>query len=492
MAQTRKVLLANGILTLLFFSAFFVFQFWLEPLSDFPRKDEYQSLLSALHFPVYTPNVYIHWLRFWAHWFPDFFSLWRFDFMGSHLLLAASFFLYHRRKKIAFSTAIVFTSILVLSTINIALTRKMHFWAISAYFVIMILADQLCSRRRLIFLSGLFFLLGFLRMEFFFSSVVALTLFLLEFMRGRLERKYQRLVFAGLGVLLASLTAFFIARLGYGMQDLLRDSLKIGEKSLWSVPVSYLKLFFSNTAYHGWYSLYALVVPLRIFFPGVAIALAFLFYQQESPLKNFVSLKAQFGRDHGPFFLPALVALCSIRFNDYYVIMSFVLLLSLLCFLLGHEEKPMRSLLVSVLILPAFFVFRPELKESAYINFPTFKREVRIQRHVFDLIRQLKVASGQPPLKILIDQYVAGVLPNEGREYALFSDLAHLCTKGPVEFDLVLLPGQWTLPPEQKWIESCVKPGLKDARPLKISPGYDLYLSPRALLGVSAEKMPLK
>lgn len=480
------------LLTIFFFVGVVAIQYWLEPLSDFPRKDEYQSVLSALNLPVYTPNLYVWFLKLWTGMFPDFFSLWRFNFFASHLSLAIIFFLYHYKRGIAFSTNFFVTALLVLSTINIALTRKMHFWAAVFFFLLIFLADFINPKKRLFFLTIALFLLGFFRVEFFFSAIVAAAMIAHEWLKKKFSSKNSKVILTGLLLLLFFLVLSGILIFGYGMKALLIESLQLNQKGIFFAPVSFMQLLFQNVIYHSYYSLYALIVPLRIYFPGLALSFGVLLFLKRSFKNNWILLKQNLRKDFLPFYVPALMALYSIRFTDFYLIMTFVFILSALSFLLNTEDKLNANLIVSVLILPAFFILRPELNGSAYINFPTFKREVRIHRHMFDLIQHLKVAGVHPPYKILIDQYVTGVLPDEGREYFMFSDLSRLCQGGPVTFDLVLIPGNWTLPPEQPWIEKCVWPRLSMSRHEKPSPGYDLYIGPRILKETGAEKMPVK
>ncbi len=480
------------VLMVSFFAGFIFFQYWLEPQSDFPRKDEYQSLLSALDYPVYSANLYVHFLRLWTGFFPDFFSLWRFNFFASHLSLAVAFFLYHSKKGIALSTNFFITSLLVLSTINIALTRKMHFWGAAFFFILLFAAEYFKPKMRLVFLTVSLLILGFFRFEFFFSAIVAAALCFHQCMKNRFHPRHYRILFGSLFFFLLVIVIVCLWSFGYGMKALLVESLQLDQRGLLYLPMAYAQLFFRNILFHVYYSFYALVVPFWIYFPGLALSCVYLLFLKRNWYLNWVSLKQNLKTDLLPFYFSALFALYSVRFTDFYLIMTFLLLLSVLGFMLNTDRLPLRNLLVSLFILPSFFLFRPELKGSAYINFPTFKREVRIHRHMFDLIKNLNVSEIHSPYKILIDQYVTGVLPDEGREYFMFSDLSRLCERGPVDFDLVLLPGDWTLPPEQPLIEKCVLPRLNTSRHLKPSPGYDLFVSPRILNQTSAEKMSVK
>jgi hypothetical protein len=462
---------------ILFFASVVIFQFWLEPQSDFPHTDEYQSLLSALGFPTYTPNLHVQMLTFFTNFFPDFRSLVEFNFISSHIVLALSFFLYHWKKGLNYGTLFVITSILTLSTINIALTRKMHFWAAAFFFVILFTAEffqEDKEKERKIFLFCSFLILGFFRVEFLFSAAVALAMLIRYFSH---KKKIFSMIVAG-GSLLA---VFGILKFGYGMIDLLIESFRISGQTPGPLKLffSWIKIFSNNLGLHLYYTIISFFTTLRIFFPTLAIAFAVLIYLIKKPVEGMQRAKKVVFNTYLPFYFPAMIALFSVRFMDFYIIMTFVFFLSILAFAIDTKLTSLKSILILVLVLPAFFLARPELKGSAYINFPTFKRGERIHRQMFDIIATLEVKKNDAPYKIFFNQYVAGVLPYEGREYFMNSDLKNICKKGPVVFDIALLTGKWFSDPDQKLIDSCVRPGLLKARLLKLAPGYDLYLSER-------------
>lgn len=466
---------------ILFFISVLLFQIWLEPQADFPHTDEYQSILSALGFPTYAPNLYVQMLTFFTHFFPDFFSLQKFNFLASHLLLAFSFFIYHWKKGLSYGTLFFFTAILSLSTINIALTRKMHFWAAAFFFLILFAAEYLNPKERKYFFAFAFLVLGFFRVEFFFSAAVANAFLIGEFFSSRKDKKKIMAIVLGTGSLLA---AIGIATFGYGMKDLLVESFRISGASpgIFTILFTWLKIFFNNLALHVYYTAISFFTTLRIYFPTLPIALAVLIYLIKDPVENFHKLKQILVTVYLPYYLPALLALFSIRFMDFYIIMTFVLVLSFGAFLLDTKQSSPKSLLLFILVLPAFFLYRPDLKGSAYINFPTFLRGERIHRQTFDIIAKLPVKKNDAPYKIYFNQYVAGVLPYEGREYFMNKDLKNICQQGPVMFDVALLTGKWFTDPDkqsQSLIESCVLPGLSKARHFKLAPGYDLYLGER-------------
>lgn len=476
--------IVNGLLIAILFVAIFIFQFWLEPQSDFPHTDEYQSILSALGFPTYTPNLYVQMLTFFSGVFSDFYSLVKFNFIASHLLLAHAFFAYHWKRGVALATNLFFTSVLALSTINIALTRKMHFWAAAFFFLILVGADFFEGRsKRLYLLLGLL-VLGLFRVEFLFSAAVALALFLCEILTVRFDKKKLIIIIFFIGSALAYLG---ITTFGYGMKDLLIESFKMGKgvSGPFGLIFTWIKLLISNIGLYGYYTLVSFLTTLRIYLPTLAIAFASLFFLINQPKNNLEKMKTIFLAEYLPFYVPAIFALFSVRFMDFYIIMAFVLFLSLLSFLLNTKSSVAAAPIIALLVLPAFFVHRPELKGSAYINFPTYKRGERVHRQMFDIIKGLNVNSGDAPYKILFNQYVAGVLPMEGREYFMNNDLPEVCKRGPVHFDVVLLTGNWFPEPQQKLIESCVLRGMSRSKHIKLSPGYDLYLSDR----VTLEKM---
>lgn len=485
MEVKNKEFYLKTFISVVFFIAILFFLFWLEPFSDFPHTDEYQSLLSALGFPVYTPDFYVKWLSLFSWMVPDFQKLVKTNFIASHFFLALTFFLFHARKGISLPTNLTVTTVLVLSTINVALTRKMHFWAAGFFFFILFLSENLEGKKKNIFLIFSLTLLGFFRREFLFCAVAAAALFV----GHSLGRKGKwALFFAGGAAAVAGILFF-----GYGMRELIVESFHLqGENfNLWTVSLMWSKLFWSNAGLHLYYSLTSLVSTLRLYFPGVAGAffiLIVLAVKDKRILQNFKDAKQNFLSCYVPFLLPAFLAIYSVRFMDFYVITTFVFLLSLMAFLLNSHSsiKPVPAyFFLSILLLPAFFLMHPDLIRSADINFPTYRRGEMVHRKVFDLIEKLEVKPGEAHYKILFNQYVAGVLPFEGREYFQFSDLKEHCQS---EFDIVLLPGKWFIVPEQGLLQKCVLPRLATFRHVKIAPGYDLYLSPR----ISHEKFPLK
>ncbi len=465
----------------IFFVSLFFFFCWLESQADYPHTDEYQSLLSALGFPVYTPTLYVRFLSFFADFFPDFPSLVRFNFIASQCFLALCFFFYHLKKKISIGTNLVVTAILSMATINVALTRKMHFWAAGFFFLILFLADFFSGKKKNLFLVFSFLLLGFFRVEFFLSALAALFIWLSPHLD---RRKKIGLLLAGTFVVVSA-----IAQFGYGMKELLRESFHLeGNPDVVEIAATWAKLFFSNMGLHLFYSVTSLMATFRMYFFTLSLALLLLFPLVDNFKGNALRTKQIFLNEIFPYWLPASCALFSIRFIDFYVITTFVFLMSTLAFLLNSKKSKVAAWITLGLVLSAFFVRRPDFKESAYINFPSYLRGGTVHRQTFDLISRLEMKPGIEPYKILFNQYVAGVLPYENREYFQFADLKKLCVKGTLAFDIVLLPGKWFTVPEQDLLESCVYPSLSPMKHIKIAPGYDLYVSSR----ITSEKMPLK
>lgn len=482
MEINKKEFWYRAFLIAAFFTAMGTFLGWLEARSDFPHTDEYQSILSALGFPVYTPDLYVTWLKNLTHFADNFKELVRLNFVTSHLFLASAFFLFHWKKGLSLSANFTMTALLSLSTINVALTRKMHFWAAGFFFLILFLAESLEGRKKNIFMICSLIALGFFRREFFLCAAAAAAL-----LAGRsLGKKAQIAVLTG-GALAALGGMIFF---GYGMKELLRESFQLQSSAVnpFSLILVWIKLFFTNAGLHLYYSFSSIVSTLRLYYPGVAAsvaALAFFVFKEKRLKENALEMKTVLLRVYGPFFLPAFLALYSVRFMDFYVVSTFVLLLSVMAFLLNSRFSVISAACFWIFLVPAFFLMRPEFRESTDINFPTYRRGELVHRKLFDLIEKLDVKPGEAHYKILVNQYIAGVLPFEGREYFMFSDLKEHCN---TEFDIVLLPGSWFITPEENLLKSCVRPRLASYRLVKIAPGYDLYLGPR----ISEEKFPLK
>lgn len=475
-------LLLKSFLGVSFFTALVFFLLWLEPFSDFPHTDEYQSLLSALGFPVYTPDLYVRWLSLFSWFSPDFQSLVKTNFIASHFFLALTFFLFHSKKKIAMATNLTMTALLTLSTINVALTRKMHFWAAGFFFLILFFSETLEGKRKNIFIVCGLTTLGFFRREFFLCAALAGAL-----MAGHSFGKKGKLILLAAGSAIAFSGIFFF---GYGMKELLIESFQLQGKSfdLFSFILMWTRLFFTNAGLHIYYSFSSIASTVLLYFPGLAMAvtlLVFLVIKEKRLLQNLKEVKKIFLFIYLPLLFPALFALYSVRFMDFYVITTFVFILSLLSFLLNSRTSLLTAAFTWAVIIPAFFLMLPDLKESADINFPTYRRGELVHRKVFELIEKLDVKPGDTHYKILFNQYVAGVLPFEGRDYFMFSDLKEHCQ---AEFDIVLLPGKWFIVPEQNLLRNCILPRLGTFRHVKIAPGYGLYLSSR----ISPEKFPLK
>ncbi len=462
-------------LTLAFFATIYHFQFWLEPFMDYPHTDEYQSILRALGYPTYTNILYVRMLTFFSQFAPDFFSLNFFNVIAGHMVLAISFFWYHARRGISFSTNLFFTAALTLSSINIALTRKMHFWGAAFFLLIMIAASYLKGNKRTFFLLCTLIGLAFFRVEFAFGAAMALGILVAD--NIKIKKNFFWITTSLIAFVIATLT---IILYGYGMKDLLIESLKIkGGESFFSVAWTWIKLFSYNLVLYSYYSVLSFATTVRVYFPTFALAFIALFFVRDSWKKNLAHFKTVYHEDFLYFYFPALFALLAVRFMDFYVIMTYILLLSGLSFLLNSKRNPLYGMILFLLVWPAYFVSRPDFTSDAYINFPTFKRNAQVHRRMVELIRNLPRPASDVPYKILYNQEVKGFLPEEYREYHLNRELAELCQQGNATFDIVLLPGKWFADPHGEIIESCVLPTLTHHRQIPVAPGYTLYVGPR-------------
>jgi len=385
----RKVFFPLVMLVLAFSAVHF--QFWLWPFSDFPKTDEFYSLLKALGLEVYNKTIYVQFLSIFSIFFKNIDSLWKFDFIGSHLFLASAFFYYHHRRGVHPAVNIFFTSVLLLSPINVAMTRKLHFWTLGFFFFLLGFACRKKSEQKLNWLSGGLTLLTFFRYEFFLPATIALSLLIAK--KGHLKNKAQLSALYSLLILTSIGLIYFF---GPGMKQLME--LSFGESlSHW------LSMIAKNVIYLSYNTLHSFDVVFFYYLPTLVFALILLMFFA-SWKKNWGEWKPILKEDFQWTFIPALVVLLAIKYTDHYAIMGFVFLLSAFNFLLNSRQSPMLSIVIVLLVVPSFFLGLPDYRDNGKF-FYHIRRNGLEQKKIIDALRdEVYGKSIDHPLVILFEE----------------------------------------------------------------------------------------
>lgn len=259
-SKNNKNLFAFCFFAWIYFIAVHFFNEWIFRFSDIPINDDYFLIFSALGKRASVRNIspiYRLILKLFAFFTSDFYELFRINFLTVHLLFPITFFIYNRLKNVSTEVNYFLTTILVLSPLNVCVTRKIYHWEF-AFFLITLIVGHLSENRYRKPLMVLFFsCLLFLRLEF----VLPLSLFLF-FTQYKKRNFYQSFVIFLLFLSLAILWQFYYRR---DMIDLLIvqnifSSLKI---NVHHYAITCLHSIY-NTFYT--YRFYLLTLPLMVFF----------------------------------------------------------------------------------------------------------------------------------------------------------------------------------------------------------------------------------
>ncbi len=482
----KKTLMMISVL--IFIGLLFYIQVWMLPFSDYPYQDEYHSILQAMGKHTYTNTLYVHFLSLFTFLSRNFYDIFTLNFIFSNFLLTVTFFFYHKKRSISLSTNLFFTSMLALNALNIALSRKMHFWAPAFYFLILMMGDWLEGMKRKIFLVMAFVALAFFRMEFAFAAVFAFG----DLVGMRKSRRHF-FIFSGIGLLAGAIAVGLIYRFGPGMKDLVAVSLGSEEGStfnLWDQFFNIVVLFVSNVGRYSQYVAHTFASTLKIYFFTLMNAFILIVVMIKPIRENLKNLWENIKNDQ-VYYLAALFLLLVVRFLDSYIIMFYVLFLSFLSFLLNSKRPDWLTPVVFALILPAFFIGKPDFEENLGINFPSIRGyNGLVNRPMHELVASLPKTSYEQPYRILSLERLEEVQGREGLEFYLYQDLVEVCGKGPLDFDVVLIQEYWKHTPNRLIIQSCLIPKLQNMRAYPLARGYDLYLGPR-LQGVPLKLNPV-
>lgn len=479
MDATGKARFSRGIsflLVFVFFALVFYFQYWLEALADYPYDDEYYSLLTGLGLAkYYSTSLYVRLLSILAIFFNTLESLHRYNFFVSHLVLGLGFFFYHSRRNINLGTNFFFTSMLVLSPLNILLSRKIHFWAAGFFFIILGLSTYLKGNARNFFLFFSLLLLGFFRVEFFFSAVLALGCIICY------QGSFKKIFFLSfLITLILIFTVFYVLTNTPGAQALLDAS---GYRHFSSGGGSFLKgLFdivlqmFKNILVYSSVSFETFISTLTLYFISLINSFVFLFFILRPIKENILCFYQAFKNDFLLFYFPAILALISIRFFDAYLIMFYALLLSGLAFLMNSRGNRYFLYVIFILLVPAFCLKPPDLFKGFEPKL-LYRRMYlgKFDRSVHAVVEKLAKSSNEKPYRILSYQPLSQVYSSMGHQFFLFKDLKALCDAGDAHFDVVALHNI----EEMDLVKKCLLPRLQDYKIINLSENAQIFMSDR-------------
>nr|BDT26980.1 hypothetical protein BHI3_04460 [Bacteriovorax sp. HI3] len=469
---------ASSLIILFFIGLLFYIQIWMVSYADYPYQDEYHSILQALGKGTYPNNLHVRFLSLFTLISRNFYDVFYMNFILSGFCLCLLFFLYHRKRNISLATNIFVTSTLALCSLHITLSRKMHFWAIAFYFLILLMADRFEGRARGIFLFLSLGVLGFFRMEFAFAAALALSLSL-----GIPKTKKQKIISFFIFSLGGIAAAFLIYQYVGGMKPLLSISLATDThpqsygplERLWNL----ISIFVFNIFQYGKYVVYTLWrVLLDSYFTMMNAFLLLLFIQKSFKEKGQNYWREV--RDNQLFYYVAMVPLLAVRNLDSYIIMFYVLMLSLLAFMLDTRGHRWISKAIIGLCLMAFLFDRPNYADGVSVNFPSIRAyNGLINKPMHDLIQSLPKVDYENRFRILSYERIGEVLGHEGLEFYLYFQLKDACSNGEIPFDIVLIQDSWEYDPNIKIIKKCVLPALASMKRYTFAPGYDLFLSQR-------------
>lgn len=474
-------------LTAVFISVWFYIQVWMLKFTDYPYQDEYHSILRALGKNTYPSNLHVKFLSLFAEISKNFYDVFTLNFILSGFFLTVIFFFYHQKKGISLPTNIFFTSMLALCSLHIALSRKMHFWAAGFYFLILLSADFFSGKKREFYLLICFSILAFFRMEFAFAAAWALASLV-----GVPKTKKQALFFAMALLIGSALAIGIIYEYVGGMKDLVAITFGTNNHAqnfnLFDRAMNALSIFFANVYDYGRFSIFTFLVTFKHFFFTLLNAFVLLFFFQRPLRENLRGLWQEIKKNQ-IYYLAAMIPLLALRNIDSYIIMFYVLMLSLMSFLLN--TRPSRvGVLAIFLVLPAFFVGLPDYSRNFEVNFPSIRGyNGLVNRPFHDFVQSLPKKSYEERYYILSYERMTEVLGHEGVEFFLYPHLEEACKERTIPFDVVLIQDSWRYDPNRKGIEKCVVPAMSSMREFPFTRGFLLYLSPRAEESYRAYKM---
>ena len=467
----KKKLLYGSLVTLLF-TCIIYFQIWAEEFADYPFQDEYMSLLKTLNYPViYSKTLYIQLLSGLTFFTTDFYQLYLLNFVLSNSALSMVFFWYHQRKGIELGTNMFFTAILALSSLNISLSRKLHFWEISFLLLVLVLQDFVAEKRRKYFLLWSFLILTFFRIEFLFPASVAFGLIIFE---HRARRYFWVLLVFGLALMGIALT------MAYSKIPGLAELIKI------SLPAErmfshFFGLFYSNMTSYFLLCLDTFWRTLKNNLFTVINCFVLIFFMVASLKENLRHFIQTYKKDFLCFYLPLLIPFLFVRFFPAYLIVVYVLFLSILCFLLNSRNKITYPVLVFALLAPAFFFGRPDYANDLSANFNSRLYGGRVNKPMHNLVRLLKPAKLNElfPLSVLSYERLRDLVKVNKVDFYVYEDLPRACQTGPRGFDVVLISESWQFRSDKKLVESCVLSRMGGFKRYSFANGYILLVSDR-------------
>lgn len=469
---SREKKIGTILLIAIFLAVIFYIQVWMLPFSDYPYQDEYHSILRAIGKNTYPHTLHTKFLSLFTIFSRNFYDIFVMNFILSNFFLCTLFFFYHKKRGITLPANLFFTSALALSAINIALSRKMHFWGAAFFFLILILSDYFNGKKRSLFLVLAFSLLAFFRMEFAFSAALALGALV-----GWPKNRKNFFIFSFLFLIGSAVATWIIYQNVAGMKALV--SVSLGGSSKENGIIHLLKLFGVNLYDYSSYVLYTFASTLKIYFFTFLNAFILLFFITKPLKENLKGLWENVKRDQ-LYYIVAMIPLLGLRNLDSYIVMFYVLFLGFMSFLLNSKDTKWRTPVIFLLVLPAFFIGRPDFFRDLHINFPSIRGyNGMVNRPMHDLIKGLPKGTYEDPYRILSYERIKEVLGREGLEFHLYHELKAACGEGSLNFDIVLIQESWIYDENKDMIEQCVAPSLGNMRAYPIAKGFWLYLSPR-------------